>query len=102
MTRFRVGAADEIPIESMKQVDVEGTLVCVAHAEDGNFYALNDVCTHENFSLSEGDLWGLDVECPAHGSRFNLQTGQPSGPPAVIAEPTYDVTIEDGDLYIDV
>ena len=68
----------------MKHVDAGSTPVCLAHAEDGNFYALNDVCTHEEFSLSDGELWGMDVECPQHGSRFNLASGKVTGLPAVI------------------
>ena len=102
MARQRVASVDEIPVESMKRVDVEGTQVCLAHGEDGNFYALNDICTHEEFFLSDGELWGMDVECPQHGSRFNLQTGKVTGLPAVIPAKTYPVLVEDGDVYVDV
>ena len=101
MARRRVAAVDELPVESMKRVEVEGTPVCLAHAEDGKFYALNDICTHEEFSLSDGELWGMDVECPQHGSRFNLQSGKVTGLPAVIPARTYPVTVEDGDVYVD-
>ncbi len=102
MARQRVASVDELPVESMKRVDVEGTQVCLAHADDGNFYALNDICTHEEFFLSDGELWGMDVECPQHGSRFNLQTGKVTGLPAVIPAQSYPVTVEDGDVYVDV
>ncbi len=102
MARYRVAAVDEVPVESMKRVDAGSSPVCLAHAEDGNFYALNDVCTHEEFSLSDGELWGMDVECPQHGSRFNLETGKVTGLPAVIPAQTYSVTVEEGDVYVDV
>ena len=102
MGRYRVAAVEDIPSDSMKRVDAGPTAVCLAHAEDGSFYALNDVCTHEEFSLSDGELWGMDVECPQHGSRFNLQTGKVTGLPAVIPATTYPVTVEDGDVYVDV
>ena len=102
MARQRVGAVGDLAPESMKRVDVDGTAVCLARAEDGNFYALNDICTHEEFFLSDGELWGMDVECPQHGSRFNLQTGKVTGLPAVIPAKTYAVTVEDGDVYVDV
>src|SRR5438552_18326270 len=85
----------------MKHVEAGGTPVCLAHAEDGNFYALNDVCTHEAFSLSDGELWGLDVEGPQHGSRFNLQTGKVSGLPAVIPAKTYPVNVEIADVHVE-
>ncbi len=95
--RHRAAATDELPVDSMKNVRV-----CLAHAEDGNFYALNDVCTHEEFSLCDGELWGMDVECPQHGSRFNLATGKVTGLPAVIPAQTYPVTLEGADIYVEV
>ena len=67
MASYRVASVEELPGETMKRVDAGSTPVCLAHAEDGNFYALNDVCTHEEFSLCDGELWGMDVECPQHG-----------------------------------
>jgi len=102
LARFRVASVADVPEESLKRVDAGGTPVCLAHAEDGSFYALNDVCTHEEFSLCEGDLWGMDVECPQHGSRFNLVTGKVTGLPAVIPATTYPVTIEGDDVFVEV
>ena len=102
MAKVRVASASEIPAESLKPVMAEGVEICLAHAEDGNFYAIGDVCTHENFLLSAGELFGLDVECPQHGSRFNLQTGKVTGLPAVYPAQTYPVTVEDGDVYVEV
>ena len=102
MARFRVASVDEVPVESLKRVDAGSTPVCLAHAEDGGFYALNDTCTHEEFSLSEGELWDMDVECPQHGSRFNLITGKVTGLPAVIPAKTYPVTVEGADVFVEV
>jgi 3-phenylpropionate/trans-cinnamate dioxygenase ferredoxin subunit len=97
-----VASVDELPVESMKRVDAGNIPVCLARAEDGNFYALNDVCTHEEFSLSDGELWGMDVECPQHGSRFNLQTGKVTGLPAVIPAQTYAVKVVGSYIYVEV
>jgi 3-phenylpropionate/trans-cinnamate dioxygenase ferredoxin component len=102
LAKVRVASVDELPIESLKPVLVDRVEVCLAHAEDGNFYAIDDVCTHENFLLSGGELFGLDVECPQHGSRFNLQTGAVTGLPAVIPTKVYPVTVEDGEVFVDV
>ena len=102
MARQRVASADELPVEAMKRVDVDGVPLCLAHAEDGNFYALNDICTHEEFSLCDGELWGMDVECPQHGSRFNLETGKVTGLPAVIPAKTYPVKVDGSDIYVEV
>ena len=102
MARYRVATVDEVPVESLKKVEAGSTPVCLAHAEDGNFYAMNDICTHEEFSLCEGELWGMDVECPQHGSRFNLVTGKVTGLPAVIPATTYPVTVEGQNVFIEV
>ncbi|TAN31901.1 non-heme iron oxygenase ferredoxin subunit [bacterium] len=102
MARFRVASVDEVPEEATKRVDAGRTPICLAHAEDGNFYALDDICTHEEFSLSDGELWGMDVECPQHGSRFNLATGKVTGLPAVIPARTFPVTVENGDVFVEV
>ena len=102
MARYRVASVTEVPDESLKRVDAGSTPVCLAHAEDGNFYAVNDICTHEEFNLSDGELWGTDVECPQHGSRFNLQTGKVTGFPAVIAAKAYPVSVEGKDIYVEV
>jgi 3-phenylpropionate/trans-cinnamate dioxygenase ferredoxin subunit len=102
LARYRVASVADLPDETLKRVDAGRTPVCLAHAEDGKFYALNDICTHEEFYLSEGELWGMDVECPQHGSRFNLQSGKVTGLPAVIAAKTYPVSVDDQDVYVEV
>ena len=102
MARYRVASAAEVPIESVKGVLAGEQELCLAHCEDGNFYAVDDVCTHENFLLSGGELFEFDVECPQHGSKFSLKTGKVTGLPAVIPTRTFPVTVEDGDVYVDV
>ena len=102
MAKVRVASVDEVPAESLKAVIADHTEICLAHAEDGNFYALNDICTHEEFNLSDGELWGMDLECPQHGSRFNLVTGKVTGLPAVIPAKTYPVSVEGDEVYIEV
>jgi 3-phenylpropionate/trans-cinnamate dioxygenase ferredoxin component len=102
LARYRVASAVEVPIESVKGVLAGEQELCLAHCEDGHFYAVDDVCTHENFLLSQGELFEFDVECPQHGSRFNLKTGKVTGLPAVIPTRTFPVSVEDGDVYVDV
>jgi 3-phenylpropionate/trans-cinnamate dioxygenase ferredoxin subunit len=102
LARVRVAAVGEVPVGSLKGVLADRTEICLAHADDGDFYAINDVCTHENFLLSGGELFDLQVECPQHGSRFNLKTGQVTGMPAVIPTETYPVTVEDGEVFVEV
>jgi len=100
--RQLVAQVADVPPETLKRVEADGVTLCLAHAEDGNFYAIGDVCTHEEYSLSEGDLWDMSVECPQHGSRFDLRDGHVTGLPAVIPAKTFPVTLEGDDVYVDV
>jgi 3-phenylpropionate/trans-cinnamate dioxygenase ferredoxin subunit len=102
LAKVRVASLDELPVGALKGVVADHTEICVAHAEDGSIYAINDVCTHENFLLSGGELFDLQVECPQHGSRFNLKTGAVTGMPAVIPTKVYPVSVEGGEVFVDV
>ncbi len=102
MARHLVAKIGDLEVGAMRRISVDGEEICLAHAEDGAFYAISDLCTHEEYSLSEGELWGLEVECPAHGSRFNLRTGQVTGPPAVIPARVYEVEVEGDDVYVEI
>ena len=102
MARFRVASAGEVPVETVKAVIAGRQEICLAHAPDGNFYALDDVCTHENFLLSGGELIDFDVECPQHGSKFNVKSGRVTGLPAVMPARTFAVSVEEGEVYVDV
>ncbi|MDQ6773377.1 MAG: non-heme iron oxygenase ferredoxin subunit [Candidatus Dormibacteraeota bacterium] len=101
MSRHLVGRIEDLEPDTMKQVIVDGEEICLAHAEDGAYYAISDICTHEEFNLSDGELWGLDVECPAHGSRFNLVTGAVDALPATAPARTFPVLVEADEVYIE-
>lgn len=66
----------------------------------GDIYATDDVCTHEDASLSTGALHGECVSCPLHGSRFNVRTGEPLEDPATEPLRTYEVKTEAGEIYL--
>lgn len=85
---------------AMRKVEVDGKAICVAHAEDDQFYAIDDTCSHEEESLSTGELWECEVECPRHSSTFDLRTGRPSGTPATLPVATYPVEVADGQIYV--
>ena len=63
-------------------------------------HAIGDRCSHAEASLAEGDLFDREVECPMHGSPFDLETGQPGALPATTPVPVYPVTVEDGIVYL--
>jgi nitrite reductase/ring-hydroxylating ferredoxin subunit len=64
---------------------------------DGEFHALNDICTHQEASLSDGEVIGDEIECPLHGGAFEVRTGMPVNFPVVVPVETYDVKVE-GDI----
>ena len=102
MGKRKVARTDELPMDSLKHVVCDGVEVCLAHTDNDEWFAITDICTHEEFNLSEGELWGYDVECPQHGSRFDLRDGHVTDLPAVIPAKTFPVTVEDGDVYVEV
>ena len=97
---IKVCAAEEVVKGSAISADIDGTPVAVVHADDGNFYAVYDECSHAAVPLSEGEVDGCTLECWLHGSRFDLRTGRPTGLPATEPVPIYPVEIRDGDLYV--
>src|SRR6185312_7359670 len=58
-------------------------------------FAIEDVCSHADFPLSDGEVTGCTLECVLHGSRFDLRTGRPTGPPATRPVPVYPITVTD-------
>jgi 3-phenylpropionate/trans-cinnamate dioxygenase ferredoxin component len=76
--------------------------VCVAHTADGGWYAIDDTCTHEDCSLSEGELCDHLVECPCHGSRFDVRTGAVHNLPAVLPVGTHRVTVTGEQVVVEV
>ena len=94
--------ADLDQAKPLKRVEVNGLPVCLARLASGEVFAISDICSHEEIELSDGELDGEDVECPAHGSRFNVRTGEVTGLPAEDPVDTYRVTVEDGQIFIEV
>ena len=90
-----VGHASTFEDRKPYKFTIDGTDVLVASVDD-KFFAVNDICTHSEVSLSEGTIEGCAVECWLHGATFDLQTGEPAGPPATTALATYSVTLGEG------
>jgi 3-phenylpropionate/trans-cinnamate dioxygenase ferredoxin component len=67
---------------------------------DGTYYAIADVCTHDDGPLAEGELTGCEIECPRHGARFDVRTGKVTAPPAVIDVPRFDVRVEGDEIQV--
>jgi 3-phenylpropionate/trans-cinnamate dioxygenase ferredoxin component len=96
----RVCRVDELPKVGAAAADVYGQILAIVRTEDGELYAIDDTCSHANVSLSEGELEGRTLECWLHGSRFDITTGEPSGPPATVPINVYPVKVEADEVYV--
>lgn len=87
-----VARTGELQPGEMMYVEVGEDPVCLINL-DGAFYALNDICTHQEASLSDGEIVGDEVECPLHGGAFEIRTGAPAAFPVVTPVETYHVRV---------
>lgn len=101
MAYVKACALSELEENTPKRVELEGTPVSLV-STGGEVFAINDICSHANVSLSEGEVEDCMIECWLHGSAFDLRTGKPSGLPATRPVPVYPVKIEGGSVLVDV
>jgi 3-phenylpropionate/trans-cinnamate dioxygenase ferredoxin subunit len=101
MPATKICALDELQPNAAKRFVVDGAPIAIVVDSAGTVHALGDTCTHGDISLSEGFVEDDTLECWAHGSKFELTTGKPLTLPAYEPVPVYNVTITDGDVYID-
>jgi 3-phenylpropionate/trans-cinnamate dioxygenase ferredoxin subunit len=94
-----VGRADEIASGEHRLVDADGTQIAVFNL-DGEFFAIEDVCTHDGGELLSGRVDGDQVICPRHGARFCIRTGAALTAPAYEPTPKFPVRIENGILQV--
>lgn len=102
MTAELACTVEEVPEGTALRVVLDdGQAIAVVHTE-GEWFAISDVCSHADVPLSEGEVDGCTLECWLHGSRFDLRTGRPSGPPATIPVPVYPVSVEGDTVFVTV
>lgn len=94
-----VAKVDEFDQIDRKEVIVDDIPVLLIKADE-EFYAIEDVCTHDGQPLTDGELEGCEISCPRHGARFDLKTGKAICMPATEAVPTFDVQIEGGQIWL--
>ncbi len=92
---------DELDDGSARKVQIAGESVAVVRIGD-DVYAIGDVCSHADVSLSDGEVWcdERELECPKHGSAFSLTTGEPSTLPATRPVPVFDASVVDGHVVV--
>ena len=97
----RVCRLDELPeVGVAARRHRRHAVVAIVRTADGEVHAVDDTCSHANVSLSEGELDGCTLECWLHGSRFDIRTGEPSGPPAIVPINVYPVRVEDDEVFV--
>jgi 3-phenylpropionate/trans-cinnamate dioxygenase ferredoxin subunit len=80
--------------------ETQGVPIALFHTDDGEFFAIDDTCTHQDASLADGWLEDCAVECPLHASRFDLRTGAVDAPPAKRPVRTHEVVLDDDTVYL--
>jgi 3-phenylpropionate/trans-cinnamate dioxygenase ferredoxin subunit len=97
--RIRIAALDDLPDGRGVRVDASGRRIAVFRVGE-IVYAVADRCSHAEASLAEGEVFDGSVECPRHGSEFDLATGEPQSLPATKPVEVFPAEIEDGDVYL--
>lgn len=99
--RERIGRVADFPEGEGQRVEVKGKKVAVFRVGE-ELYAIGAVCPHQQGPLDEGEVTDFQVECPWHASRFDLRTGEVTGPPAHEGVPIYKVMVDGDDVLLDV
>ena len=118
MVLVKVALAGDIPEGEARRYEVDGHEIALVNLGDGEFRAVDDICSHQLSHLSEGEVdtdfgtiecakhgsvFDLEtIECPKHGSTFDLETGKPRALPATVPVRAYKVKLEDDDILIEV
>lgn len=102
MTRMvRVCSRDDVLPGSVKRFDVDNHRIALVRIDD-DFYAVDDRCSHADYSLSEGEVYEAEceIECWKHGSTFSLKTGEPQSLPATKPVRVYEIAVQGDDVLV--
>ncbi|AMV37509.1 non-heme iron oxygenase ferredoxin subunit [Planctomyces sp. SH-PL62] len=95
----KIAETTELAPGGKKLVEVDGRALALFRVGD-DYYVIDDVCTHDGGPLAEGDLCGVEIECPRHGARFDVRTGAVLCFPAVEPVATHPVEIRGDGVYV--
>ena len=96
---IEIAPVADLPNGERLFVEVEGKSLVIFNIA-GQFYAIGDICSHDDGPVGEGDLEGYNIVCPRHGGEFDIRTGQAVQMPAVVDIPAYPVKIVDGMIQV--
>ena len=100
MDKIKTLKTSELSLNSSKVINLSDKQIALFNY-GGEYYALDDMCSHAEASLSEGDVYDCKVECPLHGAEFNLKTGDAVTLPATKPVNKYKVNVEDGYIFLE-
>jgi 3-phenylpropionate/trans-cinnamate dioxygenase ferredoxin subunit len=101
MTFKKAANVADIPSGQVRVVEVGEEEIALCNV-GGEFFAIANLCTHDEGPLGQGEVMDHQVECPRHGARFDVRSGQVKALPAVRPIPTYEVKVEEGEVFVDV
>ena len=96
-----VGAVEDLPNGERLFVEID-EISLVVFKIAGQFFAIADLCSHDDGPLGDGDLEGYEIHCPRHGAVFDVRTGQVLAMPAVVDIPAYPVRVVEGQIEVGV
>lgn len=98
----RLCGPDDLQSNTARRFDVAGRALALVRVGD-EFHALDDTCSHEDYSLSEGEVFAdeCEIECTKHGSTFDLRSGEPRSLPATKPVAVYPVRVDGGDVVVE-
>ena len=94
-----IAPTTELPNGERLFIEVEGKSLVVFNIAD-QYFAIGDVCSHDDGPVGDGDIEGLNIVCPRHGGEFDVRTGQAVQMPAVVDIPAYPVRVVDGMIQV--
>lgn len=92
---------EDIPDPGKRTFEVDERFVVLFHVQ-GQFYCLDDVCTHDGGPLGEGELTAYRIRCPRHGAQFDIRTGKALTMPATVDTTVHQVKVENGRVFVKV
>lgn len=94
-----IAPTTELPSGERLFIEVEGKSLVVFNIAD-QYFAIGDICSHDDGPVGDGDIEGLNIVCPRHGGEFDIRTGQAVQMPAVVDIPAYPVRVVDGMIQV--